>query len=304
MSSSELTHYVMDARARPVCEMADGRGGVTPWAQEVTCPSCLEWLEKAASYVHAVTPINYPAAVAGRRPRPRCGAPGPTALSAADVTCPSCLAVLLADRGEDQADADDEGVWWPELARRLSRLAEYADAPGRAARAVRILIEREPAWFLADDARDFHQHVSKDGVIDWGALVSAAAAWPADRRFVTTIAAAMMRGDVETAESEPEAGQLDERRHATWQAMRAAYAGAPEGADAYLTAVVNSPLAALGRGFTRYAATLRAEGVEVPEPVMAAAAVLQDPGASPEQTGQAANLVTRFSASRKAPGAA
>lgn len=296
MSSSDPKHYVLDTRAVPVCGLAERRDGVTPWPRDTTCPRCLEWLEKAGTYVHAVAPINYPAALSGRRPGPRCGAPGPTALSTADVTCPSCLAVLLEERGQDQAD--DDGVWWPELERRLTRLGESADAPGRAARALRILIEREPAWYLADDARDFHRHVSRDGVIDWDALTSAAEAWPADRRFLTTTAAAMVRGDVQSADAEPGAGQLDERRHATWRAMRAAYSGTPEGADAYLAAVVNSPLAALGRGFIRYAAVLRAEGVEVPEPVMAAAAVLQDPDASPEQAGQAAGLVTRFSAGR------
>jgi hypothetical protein len=196
---------------------------------------------------------------------------------------------------------DDDGAWWPELEARLSSLALFANPAGLAARALRILIEREPQWFLVDEAGDFYRHVSTGGVIDWDALCTAAASWPADRRFLALTAAAMVRGENQAAAAQPRDGVLDERRYATWQAMRAAYNDEEAGAEAYLNVVTNSPLAGLGRGFTRYAAKLHAEGVEVPEPVMVAAAVLQDPDADSEAIGRAAHRVTSYSNGLKSP---
>jgi hypothetical protein len=201
-----------------------------------------------------------------------------------------------------EAEQDDEGWWpWPELEARLSSLALFANPAGLAARALRILIEREPQWFLVDEASDFYRHVATSGEIDWNALGTAAACWPPARRFLTLNAAAMARGDAEAAAAQPQDGELDEHQQATWKAMRAAYSDDPAGAEAYLTLMTNSPLAALGRAFTRYAAKLRAEGVEVPELVMAAAAVLQDPDADSEAIGRAAHLVTSYSNGRKSP---
>ena len=48
----------------------------------------------AAALVHAVTPIGMQRARRGVGPGPRCGQSGPTALSAREVTCPRCRALL------------------------------------------------------------------------------------------------------------------------------------------------------------------------------------------------------------------
>jgi hypothetical protein len=46
-------------------------------------------------YVHAVTPIDFASrGVAGVRLGARCGAEGPTALTAAAATCPDCRALV------------------------------------------------------------------------------------------------------------------------------------------------------------------------------------------------------------------
>lgn len=49
------------------------------------------------AHKHALPPIDYPGRLAGATPGPRCGAQGPTALFAADVTCPKCIALMVAD---------------------------------------------------------------------------------------------------------------------------------------------------------------------------------------------------------------
>ena len=51
-------------------------------------------------YLHALPPINHPGRVVGVEPGPRCGAQGRTALFAADVTCPACLADMAQDGGQ------------------------------------------------------------------------------------------------------------------------------------------------------------------------------------------------------------
>jgi hypothetical protein len=55
-----------------------------------------------AAYLHALPPIDYPGRLAGIEPSPRCGAQGRTALFAADVTCPACVA--------DMAQAENGGA--------------------------------------------------------------------------------------------------------------------------------------------------------------------------------------------------
>lgn len=53
---------------------------------------------EAAAYVHALPPIDYPGRVAGIEPGPRCGAQdGRTALFAADVSCPQCIALMSTE---------------------------------------------------------------------------------------------------------------------------------------------------------------------------------------------------------------
>jgi hypothetical protein len=101
--TEQVRHYALDSTARTPCEVLGGR--VTPWAREVTCPECLAWIEQAgdaARHVHAVeVPGRWQN---GRRVPPvtRCGAAGPTGLTAREATCPECLALLgvTAIRGE------------------------------------------------------------------------------------------------------------------------------------------------------------------------------------------------------------
>lgn len=53
---------------------------------------------EAAAYVHALPGIDFPGRLADRVPGPRCGAQeGRSALFAADVTCPACVALLEAE---------------------------------------------------------------------------------------------------------------------------------------------------------------------------------------------------------------
>lgn len=53
---------------------------------------------EAVAYVHALPPIDFPGRLAGVVPGPRCGAQdGRTALFAADVTCPQCLALMAEE---------------------------------------------------------------------------------------------------------------------------------------------------------------------------------------------------------------
>ncbi len=54
----------------------------------------------ARDVTHALPPIDYPGRLAGATPGPRCGAQGRTALFAADVSCPACLADMAQDGGQ------------------------------------------------------------------------------------------------------------------------------------------------------------------------------------------------------------
>lgn len=70
-----------------------------PWdAPDAT--ALVDVRDESATVLHALPPINFPGRVAGVEPGPRCGGQGRTALLAADVTCPECIALMAEQNGD------------------------------------------------------------------------------------------------------------------------------------------------------------------------------------------------------------
>ena len=95
IAEAERTDLITPARIAQAVERTLGR--YTQDATERT--EALLEAQAEAAVMHALPPIDYPGRTAGVEPGPRCGKPGRTALLAADVTCPKCLALMAGDGG-------------------------------------------------------------------------------------------------------------------------------------------------------------------------------------------------------------